>query len=97
MLLVFGGECYYGSGGANDFLFSESAQSLDVVIERAESLIGMSAITHYGDDEPYCDDIISHDIEWFHVFDTELSKIVHKSKETPLGGGEVIEISNATY
>ena len=53
MYLIFGGSCYYASGGANDLI--ETHDDKSCAIKRAIELIGFSAVTHKSDNTPYAD------------------------------------------
>lgn len=82
MYLIFGGECYYGHGGANDLLCSYSGD-MELAISKAESFVGTEVVI----DEDL-DNLIfesSSEIQWVHVFDIESNAIVHRSEAKPYG------------
>lgn len=101
MYLIFGGEEYYGAGGANDLL--ASTDDKDDAISTAKSLVDGSVIIktkplHDGDENT------QHErrIEWVHVYCTTDNKITFKSRIKSYGdifeGVEIesVEIKPAT-
>lgn len=90
--LIFGGQCFYASGGANDFICQEP--SLHYAIKKAKELIGKNAVTHIANkDDLDWDSDQYHTIEWVHVIDY-MNKIVYESDEKPLGGNRVLKITD---
>jgi len=66
--LLFGGSCYYPSGGMNDLITKSNDRSLLVKIveqltEEDENGIG--------------------EIDWYQIYDQETEKIIIKSKHQP--------------
>lgn len=91
MYLIFGGECYYASGGANDLLDKDIDK--DTAIEKAKSFLGKNAVTYIVPEEDLeWDDEQCHPIEWVHVFDINNNKVVYESDNKPLGGHKVLKI-----
>jgi hypothetical protein len=68
--LVFGGECHYATGGANDFIgaFDDKQEASDFGLSKYE--------LHHREVEY---------VEWYHVFDTIEQRICDKSRENPYG------------
>ena len=87
MFLVFGGECYYASGGGYDLLFSDEIES--EAVKFARDSIGKEAVFSPCD----WDDDPSINIQWSHVLDTNTKKVIHTFGRDTFGRGmQVIEI-----
>lgn len=91
MFLIFGGSCYYASGGAYDLLGCES--DLKDALVLAGGLIGKEAVqekSKWADDPDYDTSCV---IEWTHVLNTESKEIVFTCGERVYGAGKMtIEI-----
>jgi hypothetical protein len=72
MYLIFGGECFYASGGANDFI--ESHSNKGAAISRAKEIIGMKALTKDG---------CGYEVCWSHVYDVNANSVIYKSDIKP--------------
>lgn len=86
MYLIFGGECYYASGGGNDYLGQR--ETLNEAIHFAASLIGKRGV--FNESEV---DSVELTIEWTHVFSVAEGKVLSKFGDDPYGyGGPVLKI-----
>lgn len=65
--ILFGGECYYASGGFHDIL--KGFADLDSACRYAEA----------------AEHSTLHEIEWWHVVDSETMEVVAESKCLPFG------------
>ena len=84
MYLIFGGECYYASGGANDLI--EEHEDESCAIQRAVELIGLFAIIHKAKQEDIDWDYDEgHKIEWTQVYSVDRGEVIYKSESTPYG------------
>ena len=91
MYLIFGGSCYYASGGANDLI--ETHDDKSSAIQRAVELIGLSAVTYKAKKEDLDWDYdVSHEIEWAQVYSVESGEVVHRSDNTPCADKQIIEV-----
>ena len=90
MFIIFGGECYYASGGIRDLLGKEDSK--ETAITLAKELLGKLAITEIVNYDPDEEWTVSHEIEWVHVVDTDTCKIIYESENTPFGINKVLEI-----
>lgn len=94
MYILFSGECYYASGGYNDF----TGQYYTL----AQAVKAANMLQAYGDVGVDCEDYEmfetdsydnhnrKHDgkFEWWHVVDSETQKIVAESGSSPYGSRE---------
>tara|TARA_R110000851_G_scaffold160243_2_gene303481 strand:- start:409 stop:687 length:279 start_codon:yes stop_codon:yes gene_type:complete len=91
MYLIFGGTCYYASGGANDLI--ETHDDKSCAIQRAIELIGLSAVTYKAKKEDLdWDNDVSHEIEWTQVYSAESGEVVHRSDNTPYADKQILEV-----
>jgi hypothetical protein len=91
MYLIFGGSCYYASGGANDLI--EAHDDKSCAIQRAIELIGLSAVTYKAKKEDIdWDDDESHEIEWTQVYSVESGEVIYRSDNTPYADKQIIEV-----
>ncbi len=91
MYLIFGGSCYYASGGANDLI--ENHDDKSCAIQRACELIGLSAITYKAKKEDLdWDDEVSHEIEWTQVYSVEGGEVIYRSDATPYADKQIIGV-----
>ena len=91
MYLIFGGECYYASGGINDLIETHDDESC--AIQRAIELLGMSAITYKAKKEDLeWDDDISHEIEWVQVYSVESGDTVYRSETIPYADKQILGV-----
>lgn len=94
MYLVFCGESFYASGGANDVV--RRFDALAAAEEYASNLIGRQMVLMVNDWGGDLDDDYCEKVEWSHVFDTESMSIVQRFGRAPYGEGEdgagIIEI-----
>ena len=79
MFIIFGGQSYYASGGANDIL--GFAKKSNEAIEKANSYVGMKAVRE--DPSEWDDDGLSVPIEWVQVYDVLEDEIIYKSEGKP--------------
>ena len=70
--LLFGGEQYYASGGANDFV--AGSDNLLELVSKGQSLMGARPSDGW-----------FSEFEWWHILDTESRKIVESSECKPYG------------
>jgi hypothetical protein len=97
MYLIFGGQAYYASGGANDLIETHDDESC--AIQRAVELINLYAVTYKAKKEDLdWDEDDKHKIEWTQVYSTEKGEVIYKSDERPHAENDgVIEVvSNYT-
>lgn len=91
MYLLFGGESYYASGGANDFI-SGHVEFMDAV-NAAEEALGKEAVTHIPEEKDIeWDELASHTIEWVHIFKCDTKEIVFRFGE-PYGGKQILTVT----
>lgn len=82
MYLIFSGECYYPSGGANDYIAQKD--TLEDAKNTAKELIGKTLTYSDG---------INCTAEWSHIMNTKTGLIVAKFGESPYGyKKQVVEI-----
>ena len=81
--LVFGGQDFYASGGAYDYI--DGFESLESAIECANESIGKYQVIRLSSGE----ECATSKIEWTHVFDTESKQIVHEPNDCAHNGGDM--------
>lgn len=87
MYLIFGGQCYYASGGANDLIETHADESH--AIQRAGELVGMLAVTRKADKEDLdWDEDETHEIEWTQVYSATDGEVIYRSDITPYHNNE---------
>ena len=74
--LVFGGVCFYATGGANDLLYT--APTAREATARAKSIIGQEG-------KPMGYTLTPHQIEWSHVLEVATGKIIARYGGKPYG------------
>jgi hypothetical protein len=79
MFIIFGGQSYYASGGANDIL--DVVYGRDFSIAKAVSYIGMQAVQ--GEPTEWDEEGLSVPIEWVQVYDAVARETIYKSKGKP--------------
>lgn len=94
MYLIFGGERYYASGGANDLI--ETHEDESCAVQRAVELIGLRAVYRKPNPEDIdWDEGESNQIEWSQVYSVELGEIIYKSDNKPFAENDgVIGVIN---
>lgn len=83
MYLIFGGESYYASGGANDLI--EAHDDKSCAIQRAIELLGMYAIEYESPIDDEWDNDEGCKIEWTQVYSVESGEVIYKSDGVPHG------------
>jgi hypothetical protein len=82
MFIIFGGQSFYASGGANDIL--AVLYGRDFSIEKAKSYIGMKAVREEAPDWNDEDvESIGVPIEWVQVYDVVARETIYKSEGKP--------------
>ena len=82
MFIIFGGQSFYASGGANDIIgFSNIHYD---AIEKAKSYIGMKAVREEAPDWDDDDnESIGVPVEWVQVYAILQDEIIYKSEGKP--------------
>jgi len=95
MFLIFGGERYYASGGANDYI--DCRDTINDAKAFAENLIGDRAIYERCGRNGDPDMGIGCWIEWAHIMDAKTGLIVERFGGRPYGfESQIIGITKAT-
>ena len=92
MYLIFGGQRYYASGGANDLIATHDDEGHAIQI--ATDSIGMRAITRKAlPEDAKWDDDEYREVEWTQVYSVDSGEVIYESESTPYGTGyKVIEL-----
>lgn len=90
MYLIFAGEQFYGTGGANDFI--DSFEIIEEAMEKAEALIGSRIIYEISDWSDDASDDQGIYIDWSHVFCTKDKRIIKRIGVKPFGEQPIIEV-----
>ena len=83
MYLIFGGQCYYASGGGYDVLAKTHSKSQ--ALKTAEALIGKAGITEVAKRGNEWAGDQGFNIEWSHVLNSNTGKIVATFGQKPFG------------
>ena len=85
--MIFGGECYYASGGAYDLI--ETCADEEEALEKAKAWIG-KALYHGNPSQEDIDNDYAYStpIEWIQVYDCKEHKVIWKNRNAH-GAGEM--------
>ncbi len=81
MYFIFGGECYYASGGGYDLIGRE--KDYTKAIKKAESLIGKNLVIEEDSEGIW----LEHRIEWTHVMHVSTGKVISRFGDLAHGQG----------
>ena len=81
MYFIFGGECYYASGGGYDLLQKE--KDYTKAIEKAKLLIGQNIVIEEDSEGIW----LELEIQWTHVMDVSTGEVIKRFGDLPYGQG----------